>query len=221
MNNAHFDEENSKPINPLSDEQLRERIDFTKMMARQEQQIQHTPHIKELLTPQGTNYLVENINNNTGHSELHSRIEKLEDHYNMHTINQRFDEIATKIDSKRLFKIDLTLKNKRQAYYLAALFILSSIIIGMMSKGKEKISIQEKIVYKEATAPIKYFMTKYVNIRTHASTTAKKITTLAPNSTIEILEEQKEWKKVKYHDYVSNKVIIGWAYGDNLKKIIK
>lgn len=221
MNSTNFDEENSKPLNPLSDEQLRERIDFTKMMARQEQQIQQTPHIKELLTPHSAYPLAENLASNTTHPDLHSRIEKLEDHYNMKTINQRFDEIIQKIDNKKSFKVNLDLKNKKHAYYLGAVFVISSLIIGLMVPNKEKIIIQEKVVYKEAIVPQKYFLMKYVNIRAHASTSAKKITTLAPNSVIEILEEQNDWKKIKYQDYVNKKTLTGWAYGENLRKILK
>ena len=215
------DEENRKPINPLSEEELRERMNFSKMMARQEKQIQQTPHIKALLTAKENQEPFDE--QSLGHIDLKSRIERLEDHYNMKEINQRFDQISEKLEQKinpiKKIRFNFSIKNKRQAYYLGSLFILSALIIGIVSKPETTIKLQEKIIYKTKAVPKKFFMTKYVNIRTHASTSAKKLATLAPNSIFEVLQEEKNWKKIKYIDHVNKTTLIGWAYGENLGEI--
>ena len=207
-------------MNPLSDEELKERMSFKKMFERQEKQIRETPHIQNLLSPSSEN--------TSGPSDLKSRLEHLEDHYNMNTIEQRFLQLETnlkseinKIQPQRKIKLDIQIKNKRHAYFILGAFASSALLFGLISRPKTKIEYKDKIIYQEKkTKPVtKYYMTKYVNIRTHASTTAEKITTLAPNSLIEIIQIQKDWKKIKYKNHISGKSVIGWAYGENLAPV--
>lgn len=216
-------EETNQAINPLPEEQLKERMNFAKMFERQGQQIKQTAHITNLLNPSQNK-----SNDHTGQAELKSRIEKLEDHYNMSTIQQRFDQLEEKISgqldhiqSPKKIKLDIQIKNRRHAYYIAAIFTICAILFGYIAKPETKTKIQEKIVYKETPKKEipKFYMTKFVNIRTHASTSAGKITTLSPNSIVEIIEVQKDWKKIKYVDHLNKKTVIGWAYGENLKAV--
>lgn len=192
--------------NPLSEEKLKERMNFAKMFERQEEQIKQTPHIQNLLIPD------EERKRPQTQQDLRSKIIDMEAML-LHKMDQ--------LKAPKRIKFDIQIKNKRHAYFIGALAMSAAIVIGLVAKPETKIEVQEKVIYKEipAKVKVKYYMTKYVNIRTHARTSAEKITTLAPNSVVEILEEQKDWKKIKYLDHARGKTLIGWAYGENLSPV--
>lgn len=211
-------------MNPLSKAKLKERMNFSKMFERQEKQIKQTAHINNLLTPSHTEDVInkDSAPISQEHHALKSRIEKLEDHFNMHEIYNRFDKLEDNINTikaPRNIKLKLEIKNKRHAYFIAATALACTILLSLMIRPATEIKYQDKIVYKDAPKAKLFVMTKYVNIRTHASTSSNKITTLAPNSLVEIIQVQKDWKKIKFKNHVTGKTLTGWAYGENLKLV--
>ena len=189
-----IDDEMTPPINPLSDEKLKERMNFAKMMQRQQDQIKETTHVSNLIKPN---------QDNTSNNELYRLICTLEN----------------KISRQNRFSFSLKELNRKQMYFLFLCFAIAGFTYALSSRAKPEVQYKEKIVYKRKKLPEKFYLTKYVNIRAQASTKAKKMTTLPPNSIIEIIKEKGDWKKIKFRDYTNQKDLIGWAYGENLKKI--
>jgi hypothetical protein len=211
----------------LSESKLNDRMNFAKMFERQEKQIKETPHIQNLLKP---------TSSDQEEKSMHARIQKLEDKYNSETLQHSIDVKLTqtelsmvktlansleKLELKRRINLNFDFNNKPMVYRLCGAILIAGLLAGIGLSSGQKTVIQEKIVYKESVKKItpQYIMTKYVNIRDKASTSGVKVETLPPNSIIEILETHKAWKKIKFINHLTGKTLIGWAYGENLKRI--
>jgi hypothetical protein len=223
----------------LSKAHLKARLNFASMFERQEEQVNKSVHIKELLNPSTCEK--DTIAPSTTNKEsqgFNDRIEKLEGQYNTDSMNQRFEQLEESFNRslteglEKKTKININLNDKKMVYSLCAAFLMGCLIFGIAFSGDEKTIIEEKIVYK--TSPIKsqtsnlesiqgkselFVMTKYVNIRSKASSKGSVLATLAPNSVVERLEQKYGWHKVKYTNHLKGTTLIGWAYGENLKKI--
>lgn len=215
--------------NALSESKLKERMNFAKMFERQEKQIKQTPHIQNLLTPSSENQ---------EDKSMHSRIQNLEEKYNTDLLQNNLDLKLSKMElsmvktlTKSLESLELKrrinfsfnpdLSDKKLVYRLCAAVLIAGLLAGIGLASGKKTIIQEKIVYKNIVKKpeTRFVMTKYVNIRSKASTGASKLTTLAPNSIVKVLETHKGWRKIQYKNHLTEKSLIGWAYGENLKKI--
>lgn len=205
-----------KTQNSLPKSKLKERMNFASMFERQEQQIKQTAHIKNLLTPTQENQESKSFN---------SRIETLESQYSLDSINHRFDQLEENLKQKPQFKIDFN--NKKMVYTISMAFIIGGLLFGIGLSSGGKTIIQEKVIVKEIpakAAPVAikkelFVMTKFVNIRSSASKNGNILTTLAPNSIVERLDQKRGWQKIKYTNHLQDKTLIGWAYGENLQKI--
>lgn len=223
----------------LSKAQLKARLNFASMFERQEEQVNKSVHIKELLSPSTDNANTLIANSTAKESnDFNERIEKLEGEYNTNSMNQRFEQLEESFNRslieglEKKTKISINLNDKKMVYSLCAAFLFGCLIFGFASSGDEKVVIEEKIVYKSAPEKSQlskpnslkvggelFVMTKYVNIRNKASSKGSILTTLAPNSVVLRLEQKFGWHKVKYTNHLKGTTLIGWAYGENLKKI--
>ncbi len=212
--------------NALNDEQLKERLNFSKMFDRQKGQIKQTAHIKNLLTP------------STKEDSLSQGVQSLENDYQLEKIEAKLQDRLGIIENNLIQKIEniktpnpgikpgiyFDLSNKNLVYKLIAGALVCSLLVAIGLSPKETIVTKEKIVYKATPAkqlptPKKYVLTKFVNIRSSASSKGAKITTLAPNSIVKFIETKHGWTKIEYRDHLKEKTITGWAYGENLKEI--
>lgn len=198
--------EKREGYNPLPDKELKERMDFMRMFERQEEQIKQTPHIQNLLIAE------EDRKRPKNQQDLRAKINDLEA-----VLLYKIDQLKR----PRRLKLDININNKRHAYFIGAVALSTAVLFALLVKPETKVEFKEKIIYQKAPSKTKqqYFMTKYVNIRTDSKTSAKKLTTLPPNSVVEVLGEQKNWKRVKYLDHIKNKSIIGWAYSEHLRPV--
>lgn len=205
--------------NALSQEKLKERLNFSKMFDRQAGQIQQTKHIKNLLNP------IEEKPQEvlTSKNEFHEQNQLLVKRLN------RLEEILIlkmeKLEQKNLKSILIDFTQLRTHKYLAGAIIFASLIISISHLSSQEVITKEKIVYKpqtiNPTGKVKdlFILTKFVNLRESPSKSGIKIDTLAPNSSVKILEELRGWKKIQFKNYVQDKTIIGWIYGENLKRV--
>ena len=220
--------------NKLSKSQLKARLNFASMFERQEKQVNESAHIKDLLTPFTTTANPKVLAEAERETDaFNARIEKLEDQYNMDSMNQRFDQLEKTFNQslqeglEKKSKININLNDKKMVYSLSAAFLVGCIIIGLSFNSKDKTIIEEKIIYRTSpvvktitkTKKALFVMTKFVNIRSKASKKGSVLTTLAPNSVVERLEQKYGWQKIKYTNHLKGTTLIGWAYGENLKKI--
>lgn len=201
--------------NALSEEQLKDRLDFTKMFDRQAGQIQQTKHIKNLLTPREELREVGHFQpapNKDYEVLFNEKIDSLENKLLHHLDN---------INKAHKKQILLDFSGLKLDKILAGAIVLGSLIIGIALIPKKEIIEKEKIVYKNLPIknPSRSVVTKFVNLRQSPSSKGLKLETLAPNSIVEILESKNDWKKLEFKDHLNNKTVIGWVYGENLKNI--
>lgn len=191
---------------------LKQRMNFSKMLERQEKQINETPHIKNLLTPSTK----ENSKSDDSQSAL-----KL--------VNDKLERIEGLIEASRISRIENALtqnqpkiektyliKNTKPLYALATSII---VIAGALIMAKSTPVIKTKTLTVAPKISTKYVVTDFINLRATASGSAKKLMVLAPNFLIERLSSKKDWHQVKFKDNLKGKSLIGWVYGKNFKKI--
>lgn len=213
-----MEDTNTDTINGLSEEKLRERLNFSKMFNRQEKQIQQTPHIKNLLSGQKKD-LEENIN-------------KMEENYQMKNLDSHINELRADIQGLKLkntYRLHLNLENeqtKKQLMIFAGVCTLI-LAISLFISGEERVIHKEKVVLKEVKIPAPvtskvantHFTLKYVNLRDKASSKGKVVMTIAPNTEIKVLETKYGWHKLEYKNHLKNKKVTAWAFGENIAQI--
>ena len=104
---------------------------------------------------------------------------------------------------------------------IAALALSLGMILTKTQAPKEEVVANQEIIkntLKNETQK-KYFLIKYINLRSDSSTKADVITVLPKNAIIEVLAKDSNWTHVSYKDHVENKIYKGWIWGDNYKEV--
>lgn len=183
-----------------SESKFKERMNFAKMLERQEKQIQNSP-VMDLIQATDTHKPISSpkITNN---SDIELKLERIE----TLLLKNRFS---------------FTIKNPKAIYAVAISIILSSIIFNLSQTPKTltKEVIVEKTISSEKLDYLNFVATDYVNLREAASGSAAKILVLAPNSYVKVLEKKPGWTKVSFKDQVKGKLHTGWIFGENLMKV--
>ena len=197
-----------------NDAKLKDRMNFTKMMERQEKQINETPHIKNLLTP-STQNINESSNtsaDNEKFEKIEQKLERIEGLIEASRISRIENALAEPAPIKREFKIN----NPKPLYALA----LSLTIVGFSLIMTKATPVTKVKTVKVAPKVIPmHVITDYINLRAKPSGSAKKLTVLAPNFTVELIKSKGDWHNIKYRDHLNNKDLVGWVYGNNFKAL--
>lgn len=183
-----------------------DRLNFAKMMAQQEKQINETPHIKNLLKP------------TTDHN-----FEKVD---NSNILLKKLEEIEKQIHASRVSKIENALiesnkksyeiKNTKPIYALAISMILVSAAI---LYPKTNPVVKTKVVVTEKVQENQFVITSFINLRKKPSGSSEKLSVLSPNYIVTLLERKNQWTKISFENHLTSKKVIGWIYGNKIKKI--
>ncbi|EQC47994.1 SH3 domain-containing protein [Bacteriovorax sp. Seq25_V] len=101
---------------------------------------------------------------------------------------------------------------------LSIVSVTTAYILSNTNKKSRELVVTPAPIAKVVETPT-YITTKYLNMRTIASTKGEIQLVIPPNSRIKIIEEKGDWKLINFKDYVKNTEYKGWVYGENLKKI--
>lgn len=152
-------------------------------------------------------------------NHLHSAVQ------NAHLLEDKRNEEAS-IDLKHEVKKQFSniIKDKKKTLYT---IIITAMILGIgvgatLFGGKTKVVEIKTPVVKTVLAPKvfnKFVTTKYVNLRTTATSKAAKVLMISPNQTVFVNEKKGGWWKVSYKNLIQDKTYIGWVYFENLKNI--
>jgi hypothetical protein len=201
----------TKKDTAADDKLLKARMNFSKMFDRQEKQISETPHIQNLLTP-STKENSKPVFSYSDFEQISEKLERIEGLVEASRISRIENAISDAHTIKKEFKIN----NPKPLYALA----VGLLVIGFsLAMTKATPIIKTKTVTVAPKLVQKYVVTDYINLRAKASGSAKKLTVLAPNFTVELIESKRGWNKVKYTDLLKNKDLIGWVYGTNFKAL--
>jgi hypothetical protein len=193
------------------DKLLKARMNFSKMFDRQEKQISETPHIQNLLTP-STKENSKPVFSYSDFEQITEKLERIEGLVEASRISRIENAIADAHTIKKEFKIN----NPKPLYALA----IGLTIIGFsLAMTKATPVVKTKTITIAPKLIQKYVVTEYINLRATASGSAKKLTVLAPNFTVELIESKSGWNKVKYRDLLKSKDLIGWVYGKSFKAL--
>lgn len=119
-------------------------------------------------------------------------------------------------------------KNIIAASILAVALLIAAFMTTPSSKNKITSTEQTKEVSnnvrpkQELTSQRRqprYVTTKFVNLRSKASSKANVLLIVPPNSIVEKLDFKQGWNKIKYTDHVKSASMTGWIYGENLKTL--
>ncbi len=205
----------------LNEKELKDRMNFRKMLGRQEEQVKSSNHIKSLL---GNGLDLVNKQ-----SEI--SLDDLQQYMNIKfgniqkTLKTNQEEIINYLHvekPKQEWTIDL--KNKNLIYgYIASLILAVALTYSLLPAKivtKEVFLEPKKEIIPNVSKVEKiYFSQKFINLRSEPSSKGRKITTLPPNSTFHVLDNKFGWFKISYKDHLKNKSISAWVYGESISPI--
>jgi hypothetical protein len=111
-------------------------------------------------------------------------------------------------------------KNIIAASILAIALMAAAFILAPSKPEPSKVTITKKEAVKAPiTKTFKFVTTKFVNLRSKASTKAPVLFIVPPNSIVERLDHKQGWNKIKFTDHVKSASMTGWVYGENLKRL--
>ena len=140
--------------------------------------------------------------------------------YSNDKINENINRIEGLIQSiiiNQKNQIEYKSQQKIKDKYFIYLFIFIATIFLTIFITSSLSSKKATIIEYKAIKDTKYVLKKYVNLRAAPSLKGNKITILPPNSIVTLIDEKKEWKLVKYKDYIQSTSLIGWMHKENLK----
>lgn len=221
----------------------KERMNFAKMMERQEQQIIGNSYVHEI-----TKSTISQDKNNTTktsnligpeHLEnLKSSLKEELDYQNNQSLDKikqleaTLQEVYTKIEKINynpiienkiipeisVKKMQMTLMSSKAIGLSFALgVIITALLTFPMTTSKSEPKIKTIVKEKIVTKNIEYnqVITKFVNLREKASGSGRKLAILNPGFLMKLNSQKNDWYNITYKDTITGKTITGWIYGKN------
>lgn len=171
------------------------------------------------------------LNKQGSEQELNFKLSRIEGLVQSLIINQHNlkDSISNQIEYKQTKHHDFDYKSLIQTFLLVTTLCLS--IFAIFKTQVTSLPLEQqapKRVIKNdqvrSTPQIKsssYFLTKYVNLRSHPSTKSDVKLVLPINGIINIKEEKSGWSHIEYKDLAKDITYQGWIWGKNYKELKK
>lgn len=138
---------------------------------------------------------------------------------NQEIIENRFDRVENQINDLKSFHE----KDKRLLVSLVSATLVIGLLLGNLltaSENKENPIVVNNIQTPQTTLNKNTMVTKkFVNLRAKNSPKAKKLTTISPAQTVEVLNRKGSWVQVNYHNNLTGKSYKGFVWDEYLTGI--
>ncbi len=206
--------------NELSQNELKQRMNFSKMLDRQGKQIEGNSHIQGLLGGKKPSSKQEELFEDNILTELDRKF-KLNTDRHLNTLDS-IEDLKRLIQNKKMIEINFNHPRHYKKLLYTISFMCFATILWVITYTPTQTIIKDKIIEKtvEVNKVIyPYFAQKYINLRKSPSTKADKILVIPPNTLLKTITKDGAWTQVEFRDYINNKIHRGWIYGENFKKI--
>lgn len=205
-------------------------------------QTDDSSRLTELFDGQKNNFKVYNQDKNI--NQLESKIDRLEGLIQSIILNQvnfnkqlpNLKEEKSNSNSSKDEELSFYKKlNSKKNLMIIVLLVVTVSLLLLGLKNSQKLSsknqfenkspntkpqnIQNSIKRKSILKIKKFVTTKFVNLRSSPSTKSDILTVVSPNTIIKVSKQKDGWNKIEFKDFIKEKSITGWIYGENIKLI--
>ena len=179
-------------MNSLTQKNLKERMNFSKMMETQEKQIKNSP-VVDLIQPTDIASLKKDLNDKSQENLLNN-------------LSCHLDLIEKKMT-----------KSNKLIYFLLSIIALSLFLQTFRAdeKSKDQTLITSTSKHKEVQE--RFIAKKFINLRSSPSTKSKKLKVIPPHAILKRIEAKNNWSLVEFNNQLDNTSSKGWVYNDLIK----
>ena len=207
-------------------------FNFSTLLEKNEKKASKGP-ISSLLQSTTQSIVNEGIEDNSNKDNLIQKIEDLERRFETKEVSEKFERLESLLQSViinqssqkqlELNKEPTPEKNSSKNLILASGLLSAALIISALLVTPAKVKTPELIKPVAAVEKVSvkfHTPTKYLNLRSIASTKGQKLLVVAPNTRVEILKTDGEWVQIRFDNYLKGTTHTGWIYDlKNLKSI--
>lgn len=202
---------------------IKEKINFQNILNKNFKKQENTP-VSDLIKST-TQMVVEDeyLAPKAKTSQLENKIDRLESLLHSIIINQTNLQLSIPLQTENKLS---TKFNEKKIYMTTGIIIFAFLAYYIGASNSHFAPSPTQSVEQNLTQPVQegkiessVITLKFANLRLSPSTKAQIQTVIQPNSKLRVLENQKDWIKVEYKDYIKNLTVTGWMYSDNIKKL--
>lgn len=227
------------------EKKIKEKINFQNILNKNFKKNANTP-VSEFLKPttqvvldKEVGHTISKVKEKTDNQEVLQRMDRLEGLIQSIIINQTnvmnmvtMQAPTVKDLPKQNIENEATASNKKNVnnsvIAAAIIIVIPLLAIILKSNPSSEVKPSQIVDVKEQETKViaaptykKLVATKFLNLRENPSIKANIAIVISPNSVLELIQDGKDWKKVKFTDFVQGKSHTGWIFGENLKEIKK